>query len=701
MNRYIRKGCFIILILLGIGALSLKAEDLKLNLDIESGNHVQVKLLKNGKYQIITTGEDPYIYTKSFKPTYDPKKEYIFSFDYLCIKGLSGIQLFYGPPISAKNSAEGPEVLSSEGWTSYSLNIKICQNKNSWRKGYTQFRIDFGRKAGRTIQLQNIKLRVPNAAEKKAAIAGKMQAVKKIQFDEKLKNMLESNYDSIIERVEADKKFIKIAIHVRDMQVKQKNKFFLCEVPFYQSPIGRKEFVSQIEIFPKFGEQKLKIERFRGNHDRVFSSWIIMEEGVDNLVPDSHQKFVENISQKWKLKRDKPKSKKGCTGLLGGNKFQYDDYKALGIHNATKNIMLPNLIATKREKNTLPHKFNGKIYHIRTAKVDALDKAMQEMDQLEIVVSAIILISKNTPMSHPDCAPQGIYAMANVVEKDGWNIYAAGLDFLAQRYMRPDRKYGRITHWILHNEVDAGWVWTNAGNKPLHTYMDLMYRSMRTAQSVIRRYGSAGQVLLSLTHHWTKSHNSRCYQPKQMIDLLAKRCSVEGNFDWGLAYHPYPQNLRDPRTWEDKQATFDFETNFITPKNLEVLDAYMKQKSMLYDGKVRTVVLSEQGSNSPDYSEKSFQDQAAGLVYTWVKFKDMDSIESFIHHRWKDHPKEGGLKLGLRKQGDDTDPEATRKPAWDVYRKLGTSEDIKAFEFAKPIIGIKDISEVHYKGKIQ
>ena len=186
-----------------------------------------------------------------------------------------------------------------------------------------------------------------------------------------------------------------------------------------------------------------------------------------------------------------------------------------------------------------------------------------------------------------------------------------------------------------------------------------------------------------------------------MIDLLAKRCASEGNFDWGLAYHPYPENLRDPRTWLDKQATFDFNTKLISPKNLEVLDAYMKQKQMLYDGKIRTIVLSEQGSNSPDYSEKSFSDQSAGLVYTWLKFKDMDSIESYIHHRWKDHPKEGGLKLGFRKMGEDTDPEATKKPAWEIWRKLGTAEEKEAFEFAKPIIGIKDISEVPYKGKIE
>ena len=170
-----------------------------MELDIESANHLKIKKLDNREYQITTTGGDPFIYTKPFKSDYDPKKEYIFSFEYFSLKGIEGIQLFYGPPVSEKHSAHGPEVLSSEGWTSYSLNIKRCQNRRSWRKGYTQFRIDFGRKSGRSIQLRNIQLRAPNAHEKKLEMEAKEEFAKKMLFDVKLQDILEFQYDSIIE----------------------------------------------------------------------------------------------------------------------------------------------------------------------------------------------------------------------------------------------------------------------------------------------------------------------------------------------------------------------------------------------------------------------------------------------------------------------------------------------------------------------
>ena len=196
-------------------------------------------------------------------------------------------------------------------------------------------------------------------------------------------------------------------------------------------------------------------------------------------------------------------------------------------------------------------------------------------------------------------------------------------------------------------------------------------------------------------------HNERCYAPKDMIDLLVKRCERERDFDWGLAYHPYPQNLRDPRTWLDRNATFDFQTKLITPKNLEVLDAYMRQKQMLYGGKVRTIVLSEQGSNSPDYSEKSLRDQAAGLLYTWLKFEKIDSFESYVHHRWMDYPHEGGLNLGFWTNRQGQEPKHTKKPAWEVWRQVGTDEQKKSVEKYRAIIGKRYLENIPYKDTIR
>ena len=58
-----------------------------------------------------------------------------------------------------------------------------------------------------------------------------------------------------------------------------------------------------------------------------------------------------------------------------------------------------------------------------------------------------------------------------------------------------------------------------------------------------------------------------------------------------------------------------------------MLDVYLHQTRFLHDGKVRTVLLSEQGYHTPDYSEQSMIDKAAAIAYTWEKY--------CRSHRWK------------------------------------------------------------------
>jgi len=682
----------VVSVALFVSTSAIGADVIPIELDLASAHQLSIRRLPKDGYELVTRGGDPYIMSLPLKRAYDPDRQHVLAFDYFCEKGISDLELFYGPPIRAGQSASGPAILSSEAWTGYSMDIRAHQQGRSWRGGYKVLRLDFGRHAGRTIRVRNIVLRPPNEEEIREALEGEDRRAAAAAFDAMLQESLKTEYEDRIAKVKVTADNVVVSLDLRGT-----GDLHLCEVPLHQTPVGRREFVWSRPAGDRRGRVTMRLERTRAGHDRVFSSWILMKKTAAGMAPASRQRFAEDIPSKWSLRRDRPLNKKGCTGLHGGNVFQYNDYKALGIRNATKNILLPSLIADKPGGDTFPHEFNGITVHVRKNALERLDRAMIEMDRLKIVVSAIILIPRNTPMSHPDCAAKGIYAMANVVEEKGWTVYAAALDVLARRYLRPDRRYGRITHWIMHNEVDAGWIWTNAGEKPVHTYLDLYYRSMRTAHGVIRRHGDAGDVLISLTHYWTRRHNSKCYPPKDMIDILARRTSVEGDFSWGLAYHPYPQDLRDPRTWLDRDATLDFETKLVTPKNLEVLDAYMRRDEMLYRDSVRTIVLFEQGSNSPRHDEKSYRDQAAGLVYTWLKVEALDSLESYVHHRWMDHPKEGGLNLGLRRRASGPDPDEGRKPAWEVYRKLTTPEQAEAVRWARTVIPAEYLRDIPAK----
>lgn len=235
----------------------------------------------------------------------------------------------------------------------------------------------------------------------------------------------------------------------------------------------------------------------------------------------------------------------------------------------------------------IPGEFDRPAVSAAAASEEALegyDATFREAAWHQAMVSAILLVANPAKsadplikrLGHPDAVREGTFAMPNVTSEEGIGLYGAILQLMSERWSRPDGTFGRVHHWIMHNEVDAGWVWTNAGEKPAMVYMDLYQRSMRLMELITSQHDPHARPFITLTHHWAEPGEKRWYGSKRMIELLLAFTKAEGDFPWALAHHPYPQNLFNPRAWEDQQAIFDFNSKKITPKNLEVLDAYMR-----------------------------------------------------------------------------------------------------------------------------
>jgi hypothetical protein len=184
------------------------------------------------------------------------------------------------------------------------------------------------------------------------------------------------------------------------------------------------------------------------------------------------------------------------------------------------------------------------------------------------------------------------------------------------------------------------------------------------------------------------SNPLRSMSGKYFVETLNTIVKAGGNFDWHVAFHPYPENLFDPRTWEDTSATASFDTKKITFKNIEVLPAFLRQERFLHDGKPRRIILSEQGFHSSD-DEKGERDQAAAYAYAYYRVRHTEGIDAFILHRHIDHPGEGGLRLGLRSSRSGGE-----RPICDVFRRADTVGWPEAFKFALPVIGVKNWQEI-------
>ncbi|MEO5916531.1 MAG: DUF5722 domain-containing protein [Luteolibacter sp.] len=626
----------------------------------------------------------------------------VLELEYFCAGGVPSFAALPGPPFEAKTARYLPALGHSETWTRYSA--RIAPQGKPLPTGWKELRFDLPLPASTVLQLRNLRLR-PEQPGEFDAVDSKPSAA---ATEKSLDFYLARQFPTEVKKVSVGKEQVRI----EGTAGKQSGELYLADIPMDIVLDDSRIYQTIVAIQPdKDGSFKIDVSRHRQrdglDYDRLVSRWQLVRKTSNGFEPLSHARYAEWVDCRSPgLPAAKPKNKKG---LGGWNRGQLpNELDELGISAVTVNVMVHSLVSLTPEPGTIPFQWQGRTYYAREKNFAELDGTFREAANHGTMVSVILLIAnpaKSTDpvirmLGHPDALKEGIFAMPNVTSPEGISLYGGILNFMAERWSRPDGKYGRVHHWIIHNEVDAGWVWTNAGDKPAVVYMDLYQRSMRLTDLIARQYDPNSRPFISLTHHWAYHGSEHWYGSKTLIDLLGNFTSAEGDFPWAMAYHPYPQDLFNPRTWENEQATFSFETQKITPKNLEVLDAYMKQPALLYRGKVRPVHLSENGFNSKDYSPKELEDQAAGMALAWKKMAALSSIESWQYHNWIDNRGEGGLKIGLRKFPDEPGAPLGRKPIWFLYQALGTAnEDAVAAPYLKTI-GISSWAEVVHREAI-
>lgn len=683
-------------------------ESVSLRLTDRNRHEIELRVLEGGEIEIRTMGSDPYVFTDPLPPSVDLSQKHVLSFEYFSAKGTNQMQVFLLPPLNEANSVTSAGLPVSEGWSAYALDLKPIIEKLGGK--VQSLRLDFGTQAGRTIRLRALRLRAQTAQEKQLAARRAALREEEKQYETRLQNYLRRTYPCQITRAMVGKAQIVVEGSIGT----EKGTLFLAEVPLWANATELKEFPALERLEPDAaGRFAVTLSRGRKQgsreHDRLLSRWAVVRQKGNDYELLSHAHYADTVQAHADLPEEKPRNKKGIGALWTGRPLS--DLDELGLSAVTVNLMLSNVLYTLPGQGRTPFVYAGRTWYANDDYVRQIDASLQEAAKRHLIVSVIVLIGQAQPdspdaafgrlIAHPDADPSGIYVMPHVSGEDGLEAYAAALDFLAQRYSREDNKYGRIHHWIMHNEVNAGWVWTNAGEKTALLYTELYHKSLRIAHLIARQYNSHAKAFVSLEHHWTEVL-PKFYAGKELLERLSEFSRAEGDFDWAIAFHPYPQNLFEPRVWEDNEVTFAFDTPKITFKNLEVLDAWVKQPAMRYLGKqIRTVHLTEQGLNSKDYSAQALQDQAAGMAYAWNKYKTLDAIEVFHYHNWVDNRGEGGLRIGLRRFPDDTSDPNGKKPIWFVYQALGTDKEDTVTAPYKTLIGIKSWAEARHRGTIR
>lgn len=414
-------------------------------------------------------------------------------------------------------------------------------------------------------------------------------------------------------------------------------------------------------------------------YDKVFSKWAVVKVDGDRQTLDSHARYADDVVPKKSPEAVPLRNKKGFGA--GDIDLYFSDCKEMNVGSITMNVVLNDYI--KGEGSG--YSYGGQNYSLGAFK-DYVDRVTRRAGEMDLVVSAIILCQTNSIFKDPE-NKGGNYTMPNLTTAKAFNLYAAALEHMASTHCTPGN---RISHWIMHNEVDFANEWTNMGDQPMMRYLDRYIKSMRICYNIARQYDQNASVLGSYTHCWTVADGN--YAPKKMLEATVAYSEAEGDFRWGVAYHPYPQDLTKPSFWiDDTQATYSLNSKYVTFKNLEVIDAWIRQKENFYKGKTKRVLfLSEQGTNSPSYSESDLTLQAAGGAWAWKKVSKLDGIDAIQWHNWADNKAEGGLRIGLRTFAEGSVSDLTPKPVWYVWKAAGTAEEDSVFDQYKTTLGISD-----------
>lgn len=680
------------------GAATKAARQVDLRFKPETAHHLTVRNVGNGAFELETKGNDPHIELQPLDTI--PANYRMLAFEYFAPTGLDGFEVYYGPPMHGKRVIEAGSPPRTESWLPFSVDLK-SRSDGKWTARLNRLRLDFGRKPGVLFRIRKLQLRAAHARELRAQSEREAERRNKLARESLVNAFYSARFPDRIDQVRINRETLTLA----GERTSAGKSARLIEIQPEVSVAARTKLergvfmladqkgIRDAGALPNSGRFTMRLPRRAGTVDRATSRWAVgkrLPGGQWKLL--SHWKYATDLAEAAvnELPRQQARSIKGMGGVSA--RFDLNDLVELGVHNITINFLLTNAMDTEPHRGWTRFEHAGRAWFVNLGQLQRHDKVIRFAADNDMVVSAILLVNFSNSafgkmLVHPEADRAGHYAMPNFTSAEGVAAYEAVLEFLARRYS--GTPHGRIVNWIVHNEVGFGWEWTNMGSQPAMLYLDHYLRSMRLVHNVTRRHDPQARVFMSLTHHWNHPGDTlwKSYCNRDLINRLAESSRIEGDFAWGVAYHPYPQNLRRPDAWNDQRATDSFDTPFITPRNIAVLDRWMRRPEMRdANGKVRGVLLSEQGFHAPGNTADNQRLQAAALVYMWRQMKGLRSIEAFHYHRWVDHPREGGLLFGLREHsaGPGFGP---KKQSWEIYQSLGTSTEEEMTGFALDVIG--------------
>ncbi|RGZ00949.1 DUF5722 domain-containing protein [Clostridium sp. AM58-1XD] len=481
-------------------------------------------------------------------------------------------------------------------------------------------------------------------------------------------------------------------------------KFYLFELKPYESGIGsRRDFLATAG-----GGNSMSFQTtldYGQESDKLYSSFVVAVYDGTQFITVSEPHYITNpeIMAKNQAEFKDPSTKKGLNIELSMLSDAFD----LGVKHVGTNIAFHQILG-----EGIDFTYDGKTYHFNKGVIEDYDRTISALSGKGMTVTAIILNGWNdaTPdLIYPGTkkSSNAFYYLFNAATEKGFDQTRAIIAFLADRYDGSNPNYGKISNWIVGNEINNQ-QWNYTGEWDLTSYVKAYQKAFRVFYTAIKSTSANDRVYFSLDYNWNnpqEKDGKLKYGGKEIVDSFNSIANDWGQIDWGLAYHPYPCPMTEPEFWDDDKTgliTNDFNSPVINFKNLGILTQYFEQTALrARSGNVRHIILTEQGFTGVDAARGDIQNiQAAAFAYSYYLVDSNPYIDAYILSRQIDAPSERKLNLGFglwecdMNQPNQIVPTKRRK-IWQVFRDIDKKKDtLEASEFAKSIIGINKWSDV-------
>lgn len=384
-------------------------------------------------------------------------------------------------------------------------------------------------------------------------------------------------------------------------------------------------------------------------------------------------------------------SKKGL--LLDPTMVYTQELTDLNVKHTIYNIPLSHIMGETADQTfpTITYTYGGKDYLFNGAAVNGYDGLFRYLSDNGMTVTAVVLNDWNEAfpeLIHPEARDQesgAYYYMFNTAQEDGVTTLEAVASFLAQRYSGGE--HGIVHSWVIANEINQNRVWNYMNTKDVLHYAKEFEKSLRIFYQAVKSNYAQGRVYFSIDNAWNSNEddNSSFFNGRDVLMAFNEAALAHGNYDWGIAIHPYPEPLTRVNYWsQEYDKTID--APYLSIMNLNVLTDLLCEESFLdKEGEVRSVTITELGFSSGSGERL----QAAAFAYCYHIVEANPYVDAFLMNRQTDAPEEvmAGLSFGVYEY------DHSGKYIKDIFRDIDTDRAGKYTDFMLNILGAKSLEE--------